>query len=38
MYKIANEDGLSAKWLSEYNVQLENFKVWAAERMTRYGG
>lgn len=38
MYKIANEDGLAAKWLSEYNVQLENFKVWATERMTRYGG
>ncbi len=38
MYKIANEDGLSAKWLSEYNVQLENFKIWAAERTSRFGG
>jgi hypothetical protein len=38
MYKIANEDGLSAKWLSEYNVQLEKFKIWAAVRMARFGG
>jgi hypothetical protein len=37
-YKIANEDGLAAKWLADYNAQLESFKVWAADRNHRYGG
>ena len=37
-YKIANEDGLAAKWLADYNAQLESFKVWAAARNQRYGG
>lgn len=37
-YKIANEDGLAAKWLADYNAQLESFKVWAASRNQRYGG
>ena len=37
-YKIANEDGLAAKWLADYNAQLESFKVWAATRNQRYGG
>lgn len=37
-YKVANEDGLSGKWLAEYNAQVENFKVWAASRNDRYGG
>lgn len=37
-YKIANEDALAAKWLSDYNTQLENFKVWALTRNARYGG
>lgn len=36
-YKIANEDGLSAKWLADYNTQLESFKIWAAMRNERYG-
>lgn len=36
-YKIANEDGLSAKWLNDYNTQLESLKVWAAKRNERYG-
>lgn len=38
VYKIANEDGLAAKWLADYNAHLENFKVWAASRNARYGG
>ena len=38
IYKIANEDGLAAKWLSDYNSQLETFKVWAAKRNERFGG
>lgn len=37
-YKIANEDGLAAKWLADYNAQLESFKVWATTRNDRYGG
>jgi len=36
-YKIANEDGLAAKWLADYNQQVENFKIWAASRNERYG-
>lgn len=36
-YKVANEDGLAAKWLADYNTQVENFKVWAASRNERYG-
>lgn len=36
-YKIANEDGLSAKWLNDYNTQLESLKVWAMKRNERYG-
>lgn len=36
-YKIANEDNLSAKWLSDYNIQLESFKLWATRRNERYG-
>lgn len=36
-YKIANEDGLSAKWLNDYNTQLESLKVWANKRNERYG-
>ena len=36
-YKIANEDGLAAKWLADYNQQMENFKIWAASRNERFG-
>ena len=36
-YKISNEDGLAAKWLADYNQQVENFKVWAISRNERYG-
>lgn len=36
-YKIANEDGLAGKWLNDYNMQLETFKIWAAGRNDRYG-
>lgn len=27
-YKLANEDALAAKWLSDYNVLVETFKMW----------
>jgi hypothetical protein len=36
-YKIANEDGLAAKWLADYNQQVENFKIWASSRNERFG-
>lgn len=35
-YKIANEDGLAAKWLTDYNAQLESFKIWSDSRNNRY--
>ena len=36
-YKVANEDGIAAKWLADYNLQVENFKVWSAARNERFG-
>lgn len=36
-YKLANEDLLAAKWLNEYNVMLENFRVWIAEKQSTFG-
>lgn len=27
-YKMVNDDNLSAKWLNDYNLYLEQFKVW----------
>jgi hypothetical protein len=36
-YKLANEDLLAAKWLNEYNVLLESFKVWIASKQNTFG-
>lgn len=36
-YKVSDDDGASAKWMSDYNTQLETLKVWAAMRSERYG-
>lgn len=36
-YKLANEDTLAAKWLNDYNVLLENFKVFIQGRMAQFG-
>lgn len=36
-YKLANEDSLAAKWLQDFNQQVENFKVWAMSRNERFG-
>lgn len=36
-YKIANEDVLAAKWLNDYNILLENFKTWLANRQAQFG-
>lgn len=31
-YKLVNEDGISAKWLNDYNNLIEQFKVWLATK------
>lgn len=36
-YKIANEDGLAAKWLNDYNILLETFKLWVANKQSNFG-
>ena len=36
-YKLANEDILAAKWLSDYNTLLETFKVWVSEKSPSFG-
>jgi hypothetical protein len=36
-YKLANEDVLSAKWLNDYNILLENFKMWISEKASNFG-
>ena len=36
-YKLANEDGLAAKWLNDYNVLLETFKVWIQSKAPAFG-
>lgn len=36
-YKIANTDDQAGKWMQDYNVQLESFKIWATKRNERYG-
>lgn len=36
-YKLANEDSLAAKWLNDYNVLLETFKAWVAEKSSKFG-
>ena len=36
-YKLANEDALAAKWLNDYNMLLETFKAWIAEKSPNFG-
>lgn len=36
-YKIAGDDAQAAKWLGDYNTQLEQFKAWVAERQKWFG-
>lgn len=36
-YKLANEESLAAKWLNDYNVLLETFKVWVGEKTATFG-
>ena len=36
-YKLANEDALAGKWLTDYNVLLENFKAWCSNKASQFG-
>lgn len=36
-YKLAGDDAQAAKWLNDYNVQLESFKAWINERQKWFG-
>lgn len=36
-YKLANEDSLSAKWINDYNVLLETFKLWLQNKQASFG-
>lgn len=36
-YKLANEDSLSAKWINDYNVLLETFKMWLQGKQSEFG-
>lgn len=36
-YKIANEDAIAAKWMNDYNVLLETFKVWLSGKQPEFG-
>lgn len=36
-YKLASDDAQAAKWLNDYNTQLESFKAWVGERQKWYG-
>jgi hypothetical protein len=36
-YKVANEDNLAAKWINDYNVLLETFRVWLVGKQSTFG-
>ena len=36
-YKLVNEDAIAAKWLNDYNMLLETFKAWIAEKSPNFG-
>jgi hypothetical protein len=36
-YKLSNDDAQGAKWMADYNTQLEMLKVWASMRNNKYG-
>ncbi len=36
-YKVANEDSIAAKWLNDYNVLLETFKMWLSGKQSEFG-
>ena len=36
-YKLANEFDIAANWLNDYNVLLESFKAWIADKAPAFG-
>lgn len=36
-YKLVNEGEISAMWLNDYNILLETFKVWVADKRPNFG-
>lgn len=36
-YKLANDDGMAAKWLNDYNGYVEQFKAWMKAKNIIYG-
>ena len=36
-YKLVNEGEISAMWLNDYNILLETFKVWVADKTPNFG-
>ena len=36
-YKLADENNQSAKWINDYNIKLEHFKVWCNNRASQFG-
>lgn len=36
-YKLANEDSIAAKWLSDYNAHLQDFSAWCALKKAKVG-
>ena len=36
-YKLVNEGDIAANWLNDYNVLLETFKAWIAEKAPNFG-
>ena len=36
-YKLANEDALAAKWLQDYNAQLQDFAAWVQDKAAVFG-
>lgn len=37
VYKLVNEDAFAAKWLNDYNVLVETFRVWVEARRAEFG-
>jgi hypothetical protein len=36
-YKLANEGDVASNWLNDYNILLETFKAWIAEKAPNFG-
>lgn len=36
MYKLVNEESVGAKWINDYNVLLESFRVWLDKKREKF--